>query len=1469
MKKFFSSVMLAVLFLLAGGLTAAAQNEAPTLYGYLYYSDAWTDSGAPVPDYAFYSIPADGSTSALTRQGTASGTFQELSNSGVYAKGKYYGVDIVGGYLNYTTTWRVYDPETWKLERSVEVGKKLEETVSADLTYDPIEDKIYAVTRPFGNTEKGWLATVDPETGQFTRLCETHYLCAVAADATGQLWGIDAKGNLCKTQKDGSYQVIGATGFVPNDLPQSGTIDFRTGKFYWAFKGFTAADTWKEDSYSYIFEVDLATGKATPIVTFTRQEQLTALAIINAHPSAPDQLSDLTFAPSAPGSMKGRVAFTVPSRTYGGTPLTGTVQISISVDGKEPIAATAQAGSQFEAEVDADAGNHTVIVILEQGGYESVKNKATAYFGYDAPAPVTGLTLSVDESRATATLTWTPPTKGENGGFIDTDNLTYDIVRLPSGAVAASGLSPRATFVETVPDEMENIRYSVTVNCGGQKSKAAYSNYATVGTPCHIPYIETFDTQHSFDAYTVIDANADCTGDDFYQPRWKFDTQYYCAFYYTNIYGAADDWLITPALAFDANKVYRLTFQAYGYYGYDNNLAVTIGPGYTVAGQNRVIKQTTFQAPQLEPVEINVDFVPAPGDAYIGFHVTTAASEHTSIDNLYLRELSSASVPATVEQLTAEKVSDSSVRLSFTTPSLTAMGTPLDAPLEARIYKSGSAEPAGVVKNLGTAAQAEWTDTQAAMAVNTYEVAVANGDGESIRAIVACDLSIGVPQPASDLQAVRNANGGVQLTWQASPSGTDSEGRYVNSDDVRYRVTRITDDAFTVIAPGVKGTAFTDATPEAELDGTQGIVRYMLTPFTQTGEAASAYSGTVIVGADYALPFAETWFNQQTATNPWRNDCTYSTWTVVGTGYDPFTIGQDGPGLITFSGDEVYNREGEGVFISPRIDFSETVAPQLSFYLFHTDTYADDTYMRIGYETPEGQRTFIPTTFSPKGAGGWTKHTVDLSALQGLRGVSILIYGHIRQVANNNIHVDNLTISGTAATCEAVMESLEGHTVAEAGFDYTYTARVKNAGTADFGQATVELYEGEKLIDSSVIKPFAAGETKLVKFVFTPADNLAGQSVTLTARVFANGDQMSSNNAASRLVSIEAPNLPRPSSLTGISTSEKVELSWTKADASDVAAYVVDGAEDYPDFSISDFGLWTLFDGDEVEPFKFGNATDGTFSWPNDDMPQAFMAFNPSKVSATVPLTTYEGDRCFISWAAYNAPNNDWLISPCLSGNRQTVSFFAQSVTSEAEPYQFLYSTTGNAPEDFRLVAALEAADTWTEQRFALPEDARYFALRYVGLNKTGLMLDNISYEGCLVKRSPDGFNVYRDGVRLNDAPVDGYAYTDTAEEGTSHVYTVTAVYGSRESQPSPAFSIVVNGISSLNAAPAALAIRSARGGIVIADAPSGVPVTVYAADGRAAATAITDGRAAQFLPLPAGIYVVRAGSQTAKALVR
>ena len=33
MKKIFSSVMLVVLFLMAGGLTAAAQSEAPTLYG--------------------------------------------------------------------------------------------------------------------------------------------------------------------------------------------------------------------------------------------------------------------------------------------------------------------------------------------------------------------------------------------------------------------------------------------------------------------------------------------------------------------------------------------------------------------------------------------------------------------------------------------------------------------------------------------------------------------------------------------------------------------------------------------------------------------------------------------------------------------------------------------------------------------------------------------------------------------------------------------------------------------------------------------------------------------------------------------------------------------------------------------------------------------------------------------------------------------------------------------------------------------------------------------------------------------------------------------------------------------------------------------------------------------------------------------------------------------------------------------
>ena len=85
-----------LLLALVATATTWADSRPVTLYGYLYYSDAWSDSGRPVPYYGFYHITTgDGSNALQGCEGSVSSD-QVVSNSGCYWDGKYYAMDILG-----------------------------------------------------------------------------------------------------------------------------------------------------------------------------------------------------------------------------------------------------------------------------------------------------------------------------------------------------------------------------------------------------------------------------------------------------------------------------------------------------------------------------------------------------------------------------------------------------------------------------------------------------------------------------------------------------------------------------------------------------------------------------------------------------------------------------------------------------------------------------------------------------------------------------------------------------------------------------------------------------------------------------------------------------------------------------------------------------------------------------------------------------------------------------------------------------------------------------------------------------------------------------------------------------------------------------------------------------------------------------------------------------------------------------
>ena len=118
------------------------------------------------------------------------------------------------------------------------------------------------------------------------------------------------------------------------------------------------------------------------------------------------------------------------------------------------------------------------------------------------------------------------------------------------------------------------------------------------------------------------------------------------------------------------------------------------------------------------------------------------------------------------------------------------------------------------------------------------------------------------------------------------------------------------------------------------------------------------------------------------------------------------------------------------------------------------------------------------------------------------------------------------------------------------------------------------------------------------------------------------------------------------------------------------------------------------------------------------------MAFNGAAGNLTGSAwECHSGATMFVAFAAIADPgehNDDWLISPRLTGKPQTISFFARSATDlyGLEQMEVLYSTSGTSPADFTLIEAHSAVPaTWTKYSYALPEGTLYFAIRYKSAN--------------------------------------------------------------------------------------------------------------------------------------------------------
>ena len=156
---------------------------------------------------------------------------------------------------------------------------------------------------------------------------------------------------------------------------------------------------------------------------------------------------------------------------------------------------------------------------------------------------------------------------------------------------------------------------------------------------------------------------------------------------------------------------------------------------------------------------------------------------------------------------------------------------------------------------------------------------------------------------------------------------------------------------------------------------------------------------------------------------------------------------------------------------------------------------------------------------------------------------------------------------------------------------------------------------------------------------------------------------------------------PTVTGVEGKSTLNGVWLKWTAPDFQEYTEAVSRTEDfesaDYEPLTNRDFGGWTLLDLDGGKTYTYLNDVNN----PYRTQPMAYQLYNP--VTAGVPeeylidVPPHSGETLLVAWST-NGPNDNWLISPELSGAAQTVSFWARSFTiAYGEEFEVYYSLTG------------------------------------------------------------------------------------------------------------------------------------------------------------------------------------------------
>ena len=1322
--------------------------DGTILYGDVVYSDNWASSNS----YGVYSLPV--SSNAELSSVHIDNNFK--SNAGaVYVNGLYHilNANFSSNDAFQSVSYFQYDTNTWEENDENEFSDS--RFMAADMTVNPLTNVVYGAFSDGANGQQ--LATFDfTSKGYVVKGALSKQLFAIAADAEGTLYGIGSDNILYKVDKNtAKLTKIGSTGIKAAAYLQSATFDWTSGKLYWA--------TTLTNDVAGLYEVDVTTGKASLISYFPNNEEIVGLYCTNK--LATDD------APAAVGSLKaefegastiGAISFVMPTKTNGGDVLNGNLNYVIKINGEKVAEGNAVAGETVDVtNVKVDGGNTEIVVLASNANGSGMPSKLTVWTGYDIPTAPTNVKVSYLDGKAH--IGWSQPTASVHGGYLDKENMTYTVTRYPDHVVLKSGIREMEYIDEFKPAQLAAYYYAVTAITDGMESEEAKSNSFVAGEAVIPPYYQSFDDATSFQLMTVIDGNGDGT-------KWKMSADNgYAEIRYAD--EPSDDWLITPQIKLTNNRLWKFSCRLNTPWApnWPEKLCVSFGKSATAEAMTGVIQcDTTFNTKELHTIEkyFKVD---ENGNYNIGIHAGSLELYKIQLDSILVEAGPLFAAPAAVENLSvkADAKGKLATYITFCTPTKTVNGKALASISKVEVYRDDKLIHTFNNPSVGT--QLSFTDNQPQETFNRYKIVAYNESGFGYD--VTTNVYVGEDIPlAPENVKVSAENGKATITWKAPVVGVN--GGYVDSAHLVYGIKDNTGNVLTATAEG------TSYQTDMETDGEQAYLMYAVFAGNSKGYSTSGISNAIIKGASYELPFNET-FDDDSQGYFWGSTApedSYSSWSTKG-GCARLDGGRTGSEARLFSG---------------KIDLSGAENPVLEFYYWYRSNGSKEPLCVDIISDGKDTTTVLKLeSTSYTYAKDYQLVRVPISQFKGKKYV---------QVSFNCKSGDNYTLASIDDIRVRdyydydLTASVSAPTEAKAGESIDITAKIKNVGKNLATNYVVKLYEGENIVDTQDGIDVKADSTATYTFRQTVGPLKDSLDYKVVVSYDLDGD-LTNNESEIAKVGVSLSEYPTPGTLSATESGHGIDLAWTPADYVNYTLTTVDGAEDYAEFADDKIGEWITLDEDGLDilsKIRVDRVDTYPVSFPQLGKKASFIVMNP--VSADAQLTNFMGDptgwqpasgkQYFASFGSDEGASDDWLISPELNGEAQTISFKIHGYKRES--YEVLYSTTDKNPESFITLGTQKApATTWTSVNFELPEGAKYFAIRNVSAQYSSyIFVDDISFRAAKDRGTLSllGYNIYRDGEKLNTTPVTTASFTDLASVIGNHIYQVTAVYTIGES---------------------------------------------------------------------------------------